>query len=741
MGDYNFITKYAQKKEDGSKESWDEATDRIWDMHAIKYAHILTNNPEFAEQFEASRQAEKDKVFLSAQRFRQFASTDLKNGIFKHNMKAYNCSSTYMDRPEVFGELMYVLLNGAGAGISVQKRHVERLPSVSDVLNEDAAHEQRKLRLHYIGDSIEGWAKAIQALVDSYFDDDDVRVVFNYGKIRAKGTLIAGQFLAPGPDGLRNSIEKIREILDNAVIEGERLLYPIEVYDMAMWIADAVLSGGVRRSAILAMFSSDDDSMMNAKTGDWWVDNGQRAMSNNSAVVLRHSATRGEFLDIIKTVETAGEPGFAITEHEDVMYNPCFEIGMLPYFLDLGNKYSGWSVCNLTEINGGLIKTLQDFLDASVHAAFAGTLQAGYTEFKYLTEWTTKIIERDALIGVSQTGVMNAPDILLNPEYLRTAANLVKDVNEYTADYIGINHAIRTTAIKPAGNSSILLGTASGVHGEHAPRYIRNIRANNDEVGLSVVKATNKFSVEPSLTSKTDSVIGFAIKVDENSIMKSDLYGIKQLEHVATMQQHWVRPGTRHDLQYGIEITHNVSNTIQVPPGQWDAVGDYIWDNKDQFTGVSLLSTAGDLDYSHAPFQAVKSPEELMTEYGDGVFFASGLIVDSFGVFDHLWSGTHAAQYKVNLRPKASDDLMLKISMNKKYDWVRRLNKYAKNYFSNDLEKAIYCLKDVYLRHRYNKLKNESKPIDWSTVDFSKDATQNAADIEAACAGGGCEVL
>jgi len=732
MGDYNNITKYAQRKPDGTKETWTESVHRIYEMHREKYKNV--DNEELRSLLNYVEAGEATKVFLSAQRFRQFASADTTTGIFKHNFKAYNCSSTFMDRREVFGELMYVLLNGVGAGISVQKHHIDKLPSIYKPIDRTITFE--------IPDSIEGWADAVQILMDSYFNKNSPTVLFDYSRIRPAGSEIAGQFLAPGPDGLRESIEKIRNKIDTALsIKGNDRLKPIDVYDIAMYEAEAVLSGGVRRSAVLVLFDIFDDEMLNAKIGNYWDSEPQRAMSNNSAVIIQDLAEKDDFSKIIESVKSVGEPGFAIVKHRDIMYNPCFEIGMLPYFVDEnGVKHSGWSVCNLTEINGGKIKTPDDFYKASKMASIVGTLQAGYTDFKYVSEWTQKIIERDALIGVSITGVMNNPDVLLDPEVLEKGAQIVNETNAMVADILGINHAKRTTAIKPAGNSSILLGTASGIHGEHAPRYIRNIKANKYEIGVAEVRKVNPFAVTPSTTSKTDDNIAFAIKPNPNSKFKKDLLGVKQLEAVKIVQKHWIIPGTVDPTTDGIEINHNVSNTISVAPDQWDEVRDYIWDNRDIFTGVSLLSTYGELEFADAPFQTVKTPEELVQEYGDAAVLASGLITDGLKVFDHIWKATDAARYNTISRPKESEDLMVKLDKNKKRDWVRRLKKFAKNYTQGDLEKAVRCLKEVTILHKYNKLKNEAKPIDWSIVDFSTEAMANAANIEAACAGGGCEV-
>ena len=724
LQDYNFITKYSHKRNDGSKESWDEAVHRIWEMHREKYKDV--DSKQLRNMMDSAEEAEKSKEFLSAQRLRQFASLKPDTGIWKHNFKAYNCSATYADRSEMFGELMYVLLAGAGAGVSIQHTHIDKLPAVKRRLG--------PLRTWKVEDSIEGWADAIHALTDTYFRGDSL-VQFDYSDIRPKGSLIAGQFLAPGPDGLRTTLEKLDTILYQA--RGRRL-HSIEVYDIIMWIADAVLSGGVRRSAILIQFDAFDEVMMNAKTGNWGEENPQRALSNNSAVLIRSEAQRGHFDRLINSTKEFGEPGFLFLEHADVVLNPCAEISMIPRLED---GRSGWSVCNLTEINGGLVTNLTEFKQAAVHAAVAGTLQAGYTSFPYLGDVTEEIIRRDALIGVSITGWMENPTILFDEDNMREVADTVKLINRTVADLIGINHAKRTTTTKPSGNASILLGTTSGIHGEHSRKYIRNVRANRSEIGQYIYGQHNPFAVTADGTKATDSIVSFALKAKDGAILKSALLGVTQLEYVKKAQSIWIEEGTAVDETFGIKLRHNISNTIQVPDDKWDEVADFIWENRDTFAGVSLLSTRGDLDYANSPFQEVKTPIKLAELYGSGAILASGLITEVPSGFTSLWDGCNAAKFGRNLKPKVSDDLMTKIDMNKQYDWVRRLKKFSKNFCDNDLDKAIYCVKDVSLLHKWNKLNHEAVNIDWSKVDFSADAFQAAANVEAACAGGSCETL
>ena len=406
----------------------------------------------------------------------------------------------------------------------------------------------------------------------------------------------------------------------------------------------------------------------------------------------------------------------------------------------LENGESGWAVCNLTEINGDLTDTKEKLFYAAEQATIAGTLQAGYTSFPYLGEVTEEIIKRDSLIGVSITGWMDNPKVLFNKDNLRETAELVKKINHKIASIININYAKRTTTTKPSGNASILLGTTSGIHGDHSERYIRNVQANKAEIGQFVYKQDNAFALEDSAVSNSDVILSFAMKAKPSSIRKKDLLGVKQLEYVKIAQENWVEYGTHEDSTFGIKMRHNISNTIQVADNQWEEVGDYIWENRNVFSGVSLLHAAGDLDYTQAPFQAVKQPIELAEIYGSGAILASGLITEVPAGFKSLWDACDAVKYNRDFKTKVADSLMDKIKLNKQADWVRRVKKFAKNNLKNDLEKTLYCLKDVHLLHKWNKLKNESKDIDWSEVDFSKDAYQMASQIEAACSGpAGCE--
>ncbi len=414
-----------------------------------------------------------------------------------------------------------------------------------------------------------------------------------------------------------------------------------------------------------------------------------------------------------------------------LLVHNCVEIGMLPKS-EFGE--SGFQFCNLTEINGGACIDRETFLKACKASAILGTIQAGYTNFNYLSSATKMITDREALIGCSITGWMNNPEVLFDKANMIAGAELIKQVNKEIADLIGINQAARTTCVKPSGNASVLLGTASGIHGEHSARYFRHVQMNvNDEVAKHIQEVNPKM-VERSVWSSngTDIVVAFPVSTLDGSCFKSNLLGVKQLEYVKLAQQYWVEYGTNVDLCVHPKLRHNVSNTITVD--NWDEVEQYLFDNREWFAGVSLLSAAGDKAYAQAPFTEVLTFEEITKVHGEGSLFASGLIVEALRAFnENLWLAC-ATLVGTGLKlSEESEDLL-------KRDWIRRATKFAKNYFSDDLDKMTNCLKDCYNLHKWANINRSMQ-----NIDFSKELSkQTYIDIDtmagAACAGGVCEI-
>ena len=705
-------------------ETWDEAVDRVIDMHTNYYKE---KDNGLAPYLEEAKQAYKEQRVLGAQRALQFGGSQL----LKHEMKMYNCTSTYVDRPEFFGEIFYILLCGAGAGFSVQKHHVAKLPKIQN--------RTKQAKGFIVEDSIEGWASALDVLMSSFFvgggkypEYEGRRVFFDLTQIRPKGAKISGGFKAPGPDGLRRALDRIEYLLQGIVLDSKdpQPVKPINVYDIAMHAADAVLSGGVRRSATICLFSADDEEMMNAKTGNWFVDNPQRGRSNNSAVIVRDEASEEQFHKIMESVKQFGEPGFVFVQSSEHTTNPCVEIGMYPQI----NGKSGWQGCNLTEINGGMCNTEEDFYKACRAASILGTLQAGYTNFKFLSDVSKQIFDREALLGVSITGFMNNPDILFDEKILKKGAEIVKKVNKEVAEIIGINPAARTTCVKPSGNASVLLQTASGIHAEHSSMYIRNVQMNKESEITQAIMQSNPYMVEESVWSAggTDVVVSFPIIPKKGSYFKDDLLGIDHLELVKKAQQNWVVAGTNEELCADEGIRHNVSNTIIVD--DWDRVERYVFENRYFFSGISFLAATGDKDFNQAPNTAVIDAKQMVNKYGNASIFASGMVVDALKCFKNLWDACSTAQgFGENITEESTNNAL-------KRDWVRRFTQFAENYTGGDIKQAEYCLKDAYLLHKWNKIQDNLSEINWLEDVREKKYTDVDTIGAAACAGGACEI-
>lgn len=724
LSEAKFYEGYSRWDTDKQKfETWNQAVDRVMDMHRQVYSTKFT--PELESLFSEATQAYKDKRILGAQRGLQFGGEQL----LKHQMKIYNCTSSYADRPAFFNEIFYILLCGAGAGFSVQTHHIAKLPEI--------AERKKRAKIHQIEDSIEGWADSVGVLLSSYFvgggafpEYEGNRVYFDTTLIRPEGAMISGGFKAPGPEPLRRALDKIEYLIQGLILKGINKLRSIDVYDIVMFIADAVLAGGVRRSATICLFSPDDIAMRHAKTGNWFNENPQRGRSNNSAVIVRSEVTRQQFADIMKTVREFGEPGFVFVESTEHCFNPCVEIGMFPQF----EGESGWQGCNLAEINGAMIRSREDFLLACRTAAVIATLQAGYTSFPYLAGVTQKIFEREALLGVSITGWMNSPDILFDPKLLREGAELIKKVNREVAKIIRINPAARTTCVKPSGNASVLLMTASGFGAEHSPRFIRNAQMNKGSEVAKLIKATNPYMIEDSVwsESKTDYAISFPVIAPPSSVYKNSMHGVRYLERVKLVQQSWIEAGTDLSLCVDKTVRHNVSNTVTVFANQWEAVEQFVYDNRQFFAGISFLSASGDKDYNQAPFTEVLTTQQMIDQYGVGALFASGLVVDALKVFDTLWEATSVAQ---NPEHQSQEKL------DRQSDWIRRFHKFATNYFEGNVKTAEYCIKDAYLLHKWEKIQQNFVPIDFAEQLTSAQYIDINTMGAAACVGvNGCEI-
>jgi len=722
-------SKYLKDKE--RYESWEEAvSDRVMGMHRIKY-----HQPELEPYLKEVEQAYLEKYLLGSQRALQFGFADENQGILKHNSKLYNCLSSYSDRPQFFQEAMYWLLSGCGIGFRIFQKDIDNFKYVDK--------RDKGVKTYIVDDSIEGWSNSFGVLLSSYFSTTNIlnnqvtfkefqgyRVDFDLSLVRLKGSLISGGFKAPGPQGLKDALDKTTKVLDRAVEKG--YMETVDVYDILMHMSDAVLSGGVRRSASICLFHKSDNLMLNAKTGNWFVDNPQRGRSNNSVLLKRDDTTEQEFNELYESIKEWGEPGFVWTDSYDITYNPCVEIGKYPQTIE---GISGWQGCNLTEINGAKCTTKEEFFKACRASAIMGTLQAGYTDFPYVnaTSPASEIFEKEALLGCSITGFTSNPDILFNPEILEEGAKILKKVNAEIAEIIGINPAARLGCVKPSGNTSILLKTPSGIGGEHSRRYFRNVQVNKEEDLGKFLMKQNPSMFEESVWSNsgTDFVASFPIENDENYLFKEDLLGINLLEKVKLVQKHWVEASTNHELCVHPATRHNVSNTISVI--DWNETRDYIYQNREWFAGISLLANTGDKDYAQAPFTSVKTSGEILFTYGESAMFASGLIVDGLHAFnDNLWGACDAVMFNSPFEENSSTVL--------KKDWVRRFKKFSSNYQNNDYKATSYLLKDVYLFHKWVKVTSKLEPINWLESGVEPQYTDIGSTAAMACSGGACEI-
>lgn len=1090
IGEYVFLSKYSQNK-DGKKETWSEAVDRVMYMHYQRYEQRIKEEDryEFNRMFDEATSLYRAQRVLGAQRALQFGGELM---LEKH-ARFYNCSSTYIDRIEVFEEIMYLLLCGAGTGYSVQHVHTKELPIPKGFNN------QKELEKFIVPDTIEGWAQAAGKLMTAYYmglPDID----FDYSQIRPKGAHIRGGFRAPGPEPLKKAIEKVHSFL--LKIKG-RKLRPFELHYIICIFADSVVTGGVRRSAMISIFDADDIEMASCKTGDWFTTMPELCRSNNSAAILPNTS-KEVFDKIFESTKAFGEPGFVFIDKTDYVYNPCFtgdtlvavadgrnavsikelaesgiefpvysgrwvnnrgryskrwipeiknakafktgvkevvevrlsdgttfrctpnhklalpdgtyleaikcvgkevqpfftikekyrticsrsngharqyrmiweyfngkvpegfdidhikngkgdfienlhllersehqqksnserlgennpifrlkdkeryshnmsisttlekngrykgltnkelfeiakkvhesgmyiscancnkfdsrfprnlsknrfggkienlrnlvlsgqpyveevddrkyiepekatteffikvesvtvcgtepvydltvddnhnfyiitkgdenyenctgilvhncgEVGMFPKIQDeFGTWHSGWGFCNLAEINGGKIETPEDFYKACEAASFICTLQAGYTSFKVLREWSQKIAERDALIGVGVTGLCEQPQILFDPEVQRKGAQIVVETNKKVAKMIGISPAARCTVVKPSGNSSQLLGTLSGITPGHARHYIRHIQAADTEQAIQLWEKVNPQCVEASVWNlDREKVIAFPVTLPETSFLKQNLSAIDFLELVLLTKKNWIEYGTNLLHPSTVEnpsLRMNVSNTCTVRPEEWNDVREFLWEHRSEFGGISLLSYYGDLDYPQAPFTEVLDERELAERYGAGAILSSGLIVDSHKVFKDVWEACNAAlgyaPKLLEVTPKDIGDYVvnnvvdgkflvdidgiqfsdvncvidyLNRRIQKRQDWIRRFNSFADKYMDGDRLKTSYCLKHVNAFHKWQAV-CRAAPVDYSEIQWEEVKKEAGSEIATACAGGACSI-
>lgn len=648
IADFVFTSRYARYNEKlGRRETWIETINRVLNMHLKKFKNLTEDQ---VNEIKLAFDLVKEKKVVPSMRSLQFGG----KAIEVNNARQYNCSVLHIHSLRAFTEVFYLLLCGCGVGIGVSKHFMNRLPDLVDALDKTGT-----VITYVVEDTIEGWADSLEALLNCYFRNTPYtgrKIIFDYSRIRKKGEILkTGGGKAPGYRGLKEAHKRIKSLLDHIIEDSEyKRLESIHAYDILMHISDAVLSGGVRRSASIVIFDKDDKEMMNAKTffkidrkfrfsydeddklhygkvkvgkktyevelNDYdykWLEREykiswvhiepQRARSNNSALMLRTGVNIEEFEKLLENTKQFGEPGFIFANHPWQLVNPCAEISFIP----VNNEgVCGIQFCNLSSINGAKIESFEDFKLAAKAATIIGTLQSVYTEFRYFEPITKKLTDDEALLGVSITGIMDNPDILLNPEFQKEVAKYCVEVNKKWSKILGINQAARVTCVKPEGTSSLVLESASGIHPHHSKTYFRRVQCNKLDPVIKFFKNINPEFIEESVWSvnKTDEVVIFPIEISAKAIVKKDLTALKHLEYIKSTQENWVDNGTTEVNKKPIK--HSVSCTVLVKNSEWQEVTKYLYENRNYFSAVSLIPISSDTLYAQAPMQEIKTEKD-----------------------------------------------------------------------------------------------------------------------------------
>jgi ribonucleoside-diphosphate reductase alpha chain len=578
LSEITIFQKYAKHIDsENRRETWQEICARYRQMLINKYPELETPIKE------AVNLVEKKKI-LPSMRGLQFAG----KAIEVNNSRIYNCSFLHIDSIESFSETMYLLLGGTGVGYSVQFQHIEKLPIICP---------SNHTLYHIIEDSIEGWADAVKTLIGAYFGKNGMPK-FDYSQIRPKGSkLMTAGGRAPGHEPLQLCLEKIDQILARIPVGSK--LRPIDAHDILCHIADSVLSGGIRRSAMIALFSENDNNMLVCKTGEWYKTDLQRARANNSVVMHRDNTSKESFdffFDVVKN-SGSGEPGIYWTNDLNWGTNPCCEIALRPF-----------QFCNLTTINGSDILDIEDFQYRCQMATFLGTLQAGFTDFKYLRPEWKKVTEEEALIGVSITGVASNT---IHPDWLEESAYYIKKWNQHYAAMIGINPAARTTTNKPDGTTSCVLMTSSGIHDWHDSYYLRRIRILKTDPLYTYFSIHLPDLVEDDSFVADGAILKFPVESPHNAYTRTNSSMLNLLSRVFTYNTKWVRSGHYHGVN-----TNNVSATISVKNDEWNLLHDWMWEQRNNYNGLSILPF-DDHTYIQAPFETITKEQykELSSKF------------------------------------------------------------------------------------------------------------------------------
>lgn len=567
LSEITVFTKYAKYiPELQRRETWEELVTRNKEMHLEKF-------PNLKEEIEEAYKFVYEKKILPSMRSLQFSGKPIEI----NNSRIFNCAYLPIDDHRAFSEIMFLLLSGTGVGYSVQTHHIEELPEIRKPL---------KSKRYLIGDSIEGWADAVRMLMKSYFGIISYSPKFDFRDIRPKGSqLITVGGKAPGPEPLKLALTHVQAILDRKQ-DGDKLT-SLECHDIICHLADAVLSGGIRRAALISLFDLEDEEMLTCKFGSWWENNPQRGRANNSAVLLRNKIDKETFLDLWKKIElsNSGEPGFLFTNDKDAGTNPCAEINLKP------NQF-----CNLCEINASDLTTQEEYNARVKAAALIGTLQASYTDFHYLRDVWKKTTEKEALLGIGMTGIASGAVLELN---MKEAAKIACEENERIAKIIGINKAARVTTVKPSGTTSLVMGTSSGIHAWHSDYYVRRIRLGKNEALYTYLSIYHPELLEDDFFKPhIQSIVSIPQKSPEGSITRNES-ALDLLERIKKINKEWIKPGHRRGSNM-----HNVSATVSLKKEEWEPAGEWVWENKEYFTALSFLPFDGH-SYVQAPYEDI----------------------------------------------------------------------------------------------------------------------------------------
>lgn len=746
LSKYTTVSKYAcWLEKEKRREVWEESVSRYKGMLLEKY-------PNRQNEIEKVCKSIYTKKVMPSMRALQFGGYPM----MKRNERGYNCTGSYVDRLAFFHEAMYLLLCGSGVGFSVQNCHTKYLPFYS---HKRMNGVELPKKVYKIPDSIEGWALAHAVLLSSfhtetiigYEDYLDCDVEFDLSEISPKGCPLSGGVgTTPGPEPLANSLSKCKELLLKSIGEGYLKMDSLTATDYVMHQADAVLAGGVRRSACSAVFDLWDARMFKSKTGNWFKENPQRARANISAALIRETTKFDAFYELFQYTKQFGEPGFWWTDHEDCIPNPCFEIGFfcrlnlhdynnqLPFINQyrgpiISGYVSGWQMCNLCTINGSTVQDPDDFYERCTDAAKLGTWQAGFTDFKFLGRISEEIVRKEALLGVSISGMMHKPEIFLNKDVLLNGANTVRLINSIESKEIGINEGARITAVKPDGNSASALACFAGCGPGKMRKGFRIARANKEEAPYKLFKLLNPVACEESYSSanRTDDVIRFPVEYE--GIIEDDVTAIDCLNNVKLIYENWIIPGKREELCVKSWLSNNVSNTVSVKENEWDEVANFIFNNKYSLAGVSLVSKSLDKDYVQAPFTAVYNEEEQKQIYGETDQKLLQKLCDDSIIFQGgLWKACADALHSEN---KTEIDYELPVE---EVGWMVDLNMLALRFFNGDVRKATYCVKDYYNWQLFCLIKSKIVPVDYHYCYEERNNVNLQG--EAACMGGSCEV-